>query len=161
MKFKIILKLALTIYLAMIASGCVSNSPRNVFNGNTYVVVNTLTNWSNAMIEAERRGGHLVTINSAEENSFVLNLIQKEGTLDAYWIGGQLAGNQWEWVTGEPFQYTNWSVGNPDNYQGLQNRIAIMRVFVRWNERSYAQPGQWDDDSHTSMYGFIIKIPML
>lgn len=83
--------------------------------------------WSQANAAAEARGcgWHLVTITSAQENAFVYSLVSGN---PAFWncclsrnsAGPWLGGRQeircvspWEWVTGEPFDYTNWGPREP------------------------------------------------
>ena len=46
----------------------------------------------------------------------------------AFRIGG---GNgptsaNWKWADGKPFQYTNWSRDEPNNYMGHEDRVMIM-----------------------------------
>lgn len=63
-----------------------------------------------------KRGGHLATISSAAENKVVRGLVNS-----SKWIGGsedvgdtsEGTGN-YTWLTGEPFTYTNWASGEPD-----------------------------------------------
>jgi hypothetical protein len=69
------------------------------------------------------------TITSPEENRFVFGLIAGkpqffvEGNYGP-WIGGFQTdskvepGGHWRWVTGEPFSYTDWAAGKPDNGSG-------------------------------------------
>lgn len=101
--------------------------------------------WERAKFLAKKRGGHLATINSKGENTFVVNLIKKRkywyylkdgfekiDFWDGPWIGGyQVAGSEepsggWKWVTNEPFRFTAWHRGNPDDLFGgatQQNRL--------------------------------------
>ena len=76
--------------------------------------------------------GYLATVTSAAENDFLASQFQSslgesvQGNVptfvpgDAAWIGlndvGQSAN--WTWVTGEPFSYSNWNVGEPNNSAG-------------------------------------------
>ena len=91
--------------------------------------------------------GHLVTITSALEDNFIaMNFPEAfpvipsprppgcEGPTTVentcgfpYWFGGfQPPGSpnepegDWEWVTGEPFVYTNWHDGEPNDFQGRE-----------------------------------------
>jgi hypothetical protein len=94
--------------------------------------------WPNAQSNAAIFGGHLATTTSAEENDFVFDLIDSPEfwSLTSYncivgpWIGGyQPAGSDepdgnWQWITAEPFSYTNWSEGEPDNFDD-DNRMAF------------------------------------
>jgi hypothetical protein len=101
-------------------------------NGHAYEAVSAGTgiSWDDAKAAAISKGGTLATITSAEENSFVFALTDST----TYWypfsdtaaIGPWLGGFQpdgspepaggWKWVTGEPFVYTNWAAGQPDNF---------------------------------------------
>jgi hypothetical protein len=90
---------------------------------------------------------HLATITSAEENTFVYDLLgdnpefwyrQPGGNSEGPWLGGFSSCNScndWQWVTGEPWGYTNWApiepVGNGDalGFFGYQNPMS-----PRWND---------------------------
>jgi hypothetical protein len=61
--------------------------------------------------------GELMTVTSAEEHEWFL---QNVGGFQYYWLGGcQQAGSAepadgWEWVTGEPWDYTSWYCATPN-----------------------------------------------
>jgi hypothetical protein len=105
--------------------------------------------WSNAQIAAEASGGYLATINSAVENAFVFSLIDAPlfwNTYSGPWLGGlQPAGSpepngNWQWVTGEPFGYTNWSPGQPNNAGEINDEDSLHF----WSISSGRSP-QWND----------------
>ena len=83
------------------------------------VVANGGITWSEARAAAEARGGHLATATSAAENAFIASLVPDYGDAEfPYWLGGfQPAGSSpasnWQWVTGEAWDYTNWAQGEP------------------------------------------------
>jgi formylglycine-generating enzyme required for sulfatase activity len=89
-------------------------------NGHRYLHLTTPMTWEQAREYAEALGGHLATITSAEEqaalvdNFLGLNL----------WIGGfQPADSEepdggWQWVTGEPWAFTAWKSGEPNDQFG-------------------------------------------
>ena len=39
----------------------------------------------------------------------------------------------WKWADGKPFQYTNWSRDEPNNYMGHEDRVMIMGNG-KWND---------------------------
>lgn len=67
--------------------------------------------WHEARDFCQTQGGHLVTINSQEENDFVYQFFPYG------WLGAtdELSEGTWLWVTGEPWSYTNWAPGEPNN----------------------------------------------
>lgn len=109
-------------------------------NGHCYKVFNEGLSWDNARIYCEEMGGHLVTITSFSEQSFIEGLITIQGKRNNYWIGGfRNSSNRWCWVTGENFSYSNWAINQPDNYYMEQNKIIIMDKI---HEGHF---GEWDD----------------
>jgi 5-hydroxyisourate hydrolase-like protein (transthyretin family) len=78
--------------------------------------------WHEAKADAANRGGHLATVTSAAENSFIAGLNSQIA-----WLGATDNGQEglWKWITGEPFSFANWYAGadgqEPDNYLGVQH----------------------------------------
>lgn len=108
--------------------------------------------WPNAKAAAAARtyngfSGHLVTITSQAETNF---LVASGLTPAAYWIGGSQplgqtgAATNWSWVTGEPFVYTNWETGEPNDYYGP----ASEQYLEFW-----LTPGKWNDQNSTFLQG--------
>jgi hypothetical protein len=76
-----------------------------------------------------------VTITSPDEQVFVQMLltVPPDGpTSFILWTGGfkrRHPGNPaagWHWVTREPFGFTNWELGEPDNKGGGDDRVEIL-----------------------------------
>jgi hypothetical protein len=70
--------------------------------------------------DAEAVGGHLVTVGSAEENAFARSIslgyfVHFGAFHDAALPGYSEPSNGWRWVNGEPWNWTGWCVGQPDN----------------------------------------------
>jgi hypothetical protein len=86
---------------------------------NVYILVNPAPmTWQQARADAESRGGHLVTINTHWEYQMVRDtLTALFNGVDACWIGctDQETEGQWQWVTDEPWYYTHWHAGQPNN----------------------------------------------
>ena len=102
------------------------------FNGNTYEYYTQTLNWNQAYRFCEKKGGHLVTVTSKEENDFIVELTKsRSGNL---WAGGKTSDHKtWYWITGETFNYQNWDVGEPNN---LDNAQDTLHIYVS---------GKWDD----------------
>ena len=117
---------------------------KSEFRGNTYEFYTQKLSWDHAYKFCEKKGGHLVTINSKEENDFVVELTKDSN--DSLWMGGRTQDHKvWYWITGEPFDYQNWSEGEPNNYGGNQDVIKLYRS------------GKWDDDGSSYLHGFICE----
>jgi poly(3-hydroxybutyrate) depolymerase len=134
--------------------------------GNDYeiVPVEDGITWGEARRRAEAMThlgvrGHLATITSQAESDFLLaNYGRGPSSLFGYWLGGfqppgspEPAGN-WRWVTGEPWDFANWSSGEPNNnyagefggYKGgRENALHLLGSIGAWNdvESTSYQPG--------------------
>ncbi len=91
--------------------------------------------WLSCEATAVSEGGHLVTINDANEQDW---LVTTFGSTDYFWIGytDKDAEGSWVWISGEPTTYTNWASGEPSNSGGVEN-YALMN----WS----SPPGLWND----------------
>jgi Sulfatase-modifying factor enzyme 1/Lectin C-type domain len=118
-------------------------------NGHWYQVVVATVTWEVAANSAIGLGGHLATIQSANESA----LIRSIGVRDNCWIG--LSQNHsssafleptggWEWVTGEPVTYTNWRIHTnppePNNYGGYEDWAHLDAGAVTWNDSEQLPP---------------------
>jgi len=102
-------------------------------NGHSYQVLDRRTTWTRAKKYCEEKGGYLATITSSYEQTFIVNLLQKEGQKNVYWIGGYCGSDRvFKWVTGEPFEYTNSF--SPDNTGGKEDKLQIYRNNGTWND---------------------------
>jgi alpha-tubulin suppressor-like RCC1 family protein len=103
-------------------------------NGKRYIFVASPSTWERAKTRAEALGGNLATFTSAAENAAVAAQL---GT-NRGWIGGfQDPGTSepnggWRWVTGEPWSYTNWNPGEPNDFSG-EDRL-MMGLGGSWND---------------------------
>jgi S-layer homology domain len=105
-------------------------------NGHIYAVVEfPAEDWPTAAsdLEGALPGYHLVTITSQAEQDFVWQfLVEATGGGWEWWLGGYqdaaietdpAAG--WKWVTGEPWSYTAWRFGEPNNGGGIEDHLAM------------------------------------
>ncbi len=117
-------------------------------NGHWYSLAVSGLPFPAARAHAESVGGHLVTITSAAEQSFVANSIANQVSFLNAWMGLLQDNNAfepaggWRWVTGEALQgYSNWwsGVQQPDNNAcGL----GVPENFAMWAKQ---WGGTWAD----------------
>jgi hypothetical protein len=86
------------------------------YGGHSYALTEGYGNWEDARAEALAISANLVTINTAEENAWIVANFNDLGpwipdTMQAAWIGYyELPGAAaWAWESGEPVTYTNLS----------------------------------------------------
>lgn len=116
-----------------------------VYNGHVYKLITCQDplSWSVAKAYCEHAGGYLATITSAEEQNVVSGL----GTVHA-WLGGYRTSNDnFAWITGEAFNYSNWIDGEPNNGGGTENCIGIYPDHG-WNDYS---------ETTTSVSSFVLE----
>jgi hypothetical protein len=106
------------------------------YNGHTYFISNTQGQWASFKTAAESLGGHLATVTSAGENTFLVGK-----TTTRAWIGltDQAMEGTWAWVTGEPYTYTNWCPAEP-NGSTVEN----------WVIMNWCSGGGWNDGSNNT-----------
>lgn len=129
-------------------------------------------NWENSNKLAQKVGGHLVTLNDAEENRFVYDLFKddkrfmsflEDGQQFGPWIGlVQPAGSVeprggWKWVTNEPVSFSNWSNGQPNNYGG-DAMYGHFHTYGSMEPSQDQRPIRWDDGSpNSSVRAFVVE----
>lgn len=133
-------------------------------NGHYYeIVIAPGVSWNAAKNAAEQRvyrcrRGHLATITSQAENTFLWDLYRQSlscgGINSQVYIGGYEdppgSGN-WKWVTGEPMGYTNWRRGEPNN-RGYETVIAL-GLFCDGTWNNVPPDGSWGSR------GYIVEYP--
>lgn len=129
----------------------------NTANGHQYDLVYGSRSWNeaNALAQALGSGWHLATVTSAAEQSFIANSVIGSNGGTEFWLGGfqdpvtQGADKNWHWVTGEVWNYANWSAGEPNDYQGWsEDYLGI------WGNGSWA----WNDEGYQgNISGYILE----
>lgn len=111
-------------------------------DGHYYFVHTSPRNWFEARDLCAQAGGHLITINSAQENALANSLIN----YSEHWIGqtDELVEGSWAWITGEPVTYTNWAPSEPNNLNGED----YQEMYVN---------GQWNDLNGSQLFPFILE----
>lgn len=90
------------------------------YNGHQYALYGaaSMLSWHYAKGYCEGLGGHLATITSAEEETAIFNWYKSTSLWRnrSVYLGANNLSGEWEWVTGEKFEYTNWHQGEPSGY---------------------------------------------
>uniref|UniRef100_A0AAQ5YXH3 C-type lectin domain-containing protein n=1 Tax=Amphiprion ocellaris TaxID=80972 RepID=A0AAQ5YXH3_AMPOC len=75
----------------------------HLFNGSCYFISRTTRDWPESKSFCESQGAHLAIIHTAEEQTFLWNLLPR-GHWNAYWFGitDEHTEDQWKWVDGTP-----------------------------------------------------------
>ncbi len=102
-------------------------------NGNYYDYVPGYLTWQQARVAAEALAfqglsGRLVTVNSAAEKDFINGAVSNAqgwlgGFQDTAAPGFSEPSGGWRWITGEPWSYTNWFPGFPDEFNNAQQNF--------------------------------------
>ncbi len=135
------------------------------FRGNYYNLADAPgIDWADAFIWAEglsqgvmgEAWGHLVTITSQDEQDFLYETFGSG--LDEKWYGGFQDPDQvdpatgWQWVTGEPWDYTNWAAGEPNDGEDPEEDEEE-QYLMGWNEGT-----AWNDgNGPTDLGGFVVE----
>ena len=103
-------------------------------SGHAYQHVHTVQGFDTAQRLCAVSGGHLAAINSQEENDFILQTLEPIGATFGAYYDTDL--EEWTWVNGDPFGYSNWADYQPD-YDG-----GIDYAAEWWDD------GTWGDIFH-------------
>ncbi|MGE4182002.1 MAG: C-type lectin domain-containing protein [Limisphaerales bacterium] len=97
-----------------------------------YAVTDLAYTWHDAHAYALSVGADLVAINDAAENAWLVTTFPSE----LFWTGGtdQAAESVWVWTNGDPWSYTNWNPGEPND-----------ATEEEWLHINWGGPGGWND----------------
>ena len=103
--------------------------------------------------------GRLATITSQAENDFIVGVLPPNSP-DAYWIGGMQVGgpepaDEWQWITGEPWAFSNWAAGEPNN------AVANEDFLILYGPSGF---GKWNDARNDASYytaGYVIEYALV
>ena len=150
-----LLSLPLWIVLSLFSLPTEASSPLTWDkNGHSYQRIENAVTWTEAKNQCAVRGSYLATITSQEENDFISSQF---GGADIFlWLGGTNAGHEgtWSWINNEPWVYSNWNAGEPNNYQGANENSLMMYGTM------YGYPinsGTWNDSRSDQPYWFVCE----
>jgi hypothetical protein len=134
-------------------------------NGHAYAVVGQHLTWDEARQAAEGvifggSSSHLTSVTSQAEAN---QIISQGATESGAWLGGyqdraapdysEPAGG-WRWSTGEPFDFTLWMQGEPNDWPGLGSEDFL--ETIAWGPTTFL----WNDIHGSYGYGgFSVETP--
>jgi hypothetical protein len=127
----------------------------------TYLV-SPAASWYQNEAWAVALGGHLASINDQAEQDFINTTILADNAFpyDVFWIGAtdEAQEGTFSWTSGEPFSYSNFGPGEPNN-AGVtqQDHLTVNYPFTA----GYGVRGSWDDDWGNVTRRGIIELPGL
>lgn len=101
-----------------------------------YFIVKGSMSWYEAKLDAENKNGHLVTITSVDEWNAIKSILGDELKIGNLWIGAtdsEEEGN-WEWITKEPFEFSIWHPGEPNNANNNEDHAYHIGQRENWND---------------------------
>lgn len=129
-------------------------------SGHTYQLINSNLSWTDANLAAPThmfngQPGHLATVTSQAELDFIVQNLSPGRP----WLGGFHDSNApgyqepdlgWQWVTGEPFTFTNWFTGEPNNTSASGGPEDHLEMFGG---------GEWNDaeDNHLFTNQYLVE----
>ena len=118
------------------------------YNYNYYYTSNIDADAPTAISNCSAAGGHLVSINDADENIYVSSILPGH-----FWIGytDELVEGTFVWVDGSTSTYTNWANNEPNN-SGPTNNEDYTLINA-----SGTGDGFWNDGDNTSSFPYAVS----
>ena len=117
------------------------------YDDHIYILLTDACSWFDAYSHCTTLGGHLATITSEKEQTFVTSYLGTLKYSSRVWVGGYAIDKQWYWVTDEPFGYANWGAGRPEVDLVRENFIHI----------NYDSTNQWNDMEAQAKYAYLCE----
>ena len=132
------------------------------FRGHRYRLVPGMQSWAFAKAQAERLGGHLATITNREEADAVAAAFDRTLAVkhQSAWLGSfrKDAKSPWQWVTGEPFAFTDWpaSIGEPKTFPAATMLWRSSAEAPRLDWLCWS-PSDFDKNGSDAWRGYVVE----
>jgi hypothetical protein len=138
-------------------SAAKSKAPSGTYawNGHKYMAYRNELTWLEANRACKEMGGHLVIIETAEEQNELMKMLRLNGLAKAsFWIGAtdEAREGTWKWVDGSDATFTNWAPRQPDNGGKKRNQHYVELIAGndgRWNDLTREETRwyicEWDE----------------
>ncbi|XP_071501769.1 macrophage mannose receptor 1-like [Diadema antillarum] len=118
------------------------------YESNCYYINNTGITFDEAEQICVNYGGHLASIHSGGEMSFIeLRLSERDYYIG---LGDRDTEGVYTWTDGTPFDYRNWDLNEPNDRGGTEECVHVRGPYV-------TPSGVWNDISCDAQYSFICK----
>nr|XP_039250734.1 LOW QUALITY PROTEIN: macrophage mannose receptor 1-like [Styela clava] len=100
-----------------------------------------MTNFHAAEDTCMTNGGHLISLHSHNEQSFVTGQLKTFNRTIRFWIGMQEFGGvdgEFVWLDGTPIDFVNWNPGEPNDTKGSEQCVEILQRNGKWNDGNCA-----------------------
>ena len=138
-----------TVIVEAFSAGLPMTEPMGLVVGGAYRLNHSHMNWHEHDHLARSQGCTLAPVTSREEQEAVMSAAGGQ----TVWIGAVRHGpgngpgaDHWHWSSGEPWSYTNWCRGEPNNFQGMEDCVQMYgRRELRPQWGMNANDGEWND----------------
>lgn len=106
--------------------------------------IESITSWNEANMYCQKKGGHLATITSKEEDDYLYQLLQNSNRMNAYFgLSDAEKEGTWKWITGEAVDYLNWATGEPNAENDKEDYAMyyFKNTDGKWNDGDFDQGG--------------------
>ncbi|MGH7961893.1 MAG: lectin-like protein, partial [Candidatus Binatia bacterium] len=132
MRFPTLFGVWLAMWLAAVPCGAGVIKGPVYFQGHTYYLL-TQNTWAGSEAEAVALGGHLVTVNDAAEQAFLVDQFSNVNGLQPHlWLGlnDAAAEGVFVWTSGEPVTYSNFFAGEPNGFFPTEDYVATISTAL-------------------------------
>ena len=117
-------------------------------NDHWYALTTLAGTWQQTRAAAQALGGELASVTSLAENQFLTDTfaVGANGSLKTFWMGltDEVVEGTFVWTNGDPFVFSNWAVGEPNNFNnedyGLLNAVRFGGAPGTWNDGAAGGP---------------------